>query len=423
MTALLLLALQAANLKADLDSIVASPKLQGASVGILVTETDGRVLYDHDSSRRLLPASNEKLLTCAFALRRLGPDFRPTTSFWKEKDALVVRSTGDPTISYETLVKLGKDLNPERKPVWVSEAYRAGYPGTWQLDDLPNRYAAPVYSLTIDRGNLELWSANGKVELRPAPFDLAIEWASHTGPFSDELDVFHHRLTLTGELPKTDRRLDTLGLPDADYQAASLLGKSVRFVKDVPARAPDYVYTGDPIAKTLATCLQMSDNNLAENFLLMAASQGRDLDKPYSEAIRQLKAFLHDEVGLADADADMADGCGMSHHDYVTASTLNRVLRWSLKQPTVGLWRASLDHPGAGTLKTRLPGIAFQGKTGTIDRVSAISGYLDAGGRTVVVSILLNNFACASKDAKELENVLVDKIAVNLSGGTGRALK
>ncbi|MHB8636657.1 MAG: D-alanyl-D-alanine carboxypeptidase/D-alanyl-D-alanine endopeptidase [Fimbriimonadaceae bacterium] len=422
MTALLFL-LAGQGLKADLDAIVASPALAGASVGILVTETDGRVLYEHEANRRLLPASNEKLLTCAFALSQLGPGFRPVTKFWTEPNALVVRSTGDPTISYDTLVKLREQLNPAHKPVIVSEAYRAGYPGTWELDDLPNRYAAPVFALTVDRGSLELWAVDGKVQLRPAPFDLTLSWANHTGPFHDDLDVFHRRLTLSGQLPKTTERLDTLGLPDTDVEAAKLLGPSVQFAAATPARTPDFVYTGDPIAKTLATCLQMSDNNLAENFLLMAASKGNDLDKPYDEAVPQLKAFLKNEMGIDTADADMSDGCGMSRHDFVTPAAINKVLRWALKQPTASLWRASLDHPGSGTMKTRLAGVAFQGKTGTMDRVSALSGYLDAGGRTVVVTILLNNYACPTKDAKEQENLLVDKIAVNVSGGTGRAIK
>ena len=420
--ALILLAL-GQGLKADLDAIVESPKLRGATVGILVTEMDGKVLYEHNSNSRLLPASNEKLFTCAFALNRLGPHYRPNTRFWREPNALVVRSEGDPTISYESLKTLANRLNPKRKPIWVSEAYRAGYPSTWQLDDLPNRYAAPVYALTIDRGSLELWSVNGKVELRPSRFDLAIAWASHAGPFHDELDVFHHRLTLYGELPKTTQRLDTLGLPDTDFEAASVLGRSVRFVSEVPSRSPDFVYTGEPLSKTLQTCLQMSDNNLAENLLLMSASGGRDLVKPYNEAIPQLKSFLHDQIGLETEDADMADGCGMSRFDLVTASAINRLLRWALRQPTATLWRLSLDHPGAGTMKSRLSGVPFQGKTGTISHVSALSGYLEVGGRTLVVTILLNNFMCAAKDAKELENMLVDKIAVNHSGGTGRAIK
>jgi D-alanyl-D-alanine carboxypeptidase/D-alanyl-D-alanine-endopeptidase (penicillin-binding protein 4) len=113
----------------------------------------------------------------------------------------------------------------------------------------------------------------------------------------------------------------------------------------------------------------------------------------------------------------------MSRFDLVTASAINRLLRWALRQPTAALWRLSLDHPGAGTMKSRLAGVPFQGKTGTISHVSALSGYLEVGGRTLVVTILLNNFMCPAKDAKELENMLVDKIAVNHSGGTGRAIK
>lgn len=412
-----------AGLKADLDAILASPELSGALAGVLVTERDGRLLYEHDADRRMMPASNEKLFTCAFALDALGPNFVPHTEFWKTPDALVVRSNGDPTLSYAVLQDLQHQLNPRRKPVWVSEAYRAGYPDTWELDDLPNRYAAPVYALTVDRGDLELWFTKGKVELRPSAFDIGMSWVGHDGPFHDHLDVFHHRLTLEGELPKVDQRLDTLGLPDTDFEAASVLGRSVKFVDTVPSRPPDFVYAGDPIAKTLATCLQMSDNNLAENFLLMAASQGKDLVRPYDQAIPKLRAFLHDKVGLDGPEADMQDGCGMSRHDYVTARAINKLLRWSLTQPTADLWRKSLDHPGAGTMRTRLAGVDFQCKTGTIDCVSALSGYLTVGGRTVIVSILLNNFACKSHDAKELENLLVGKMVANLSGGTGRALE
>lgn len=419
----LALALQQPNLKLDLDSIVENPKLAGATVGVLVTETDGRVIYEHEAHRRLLPASNEKLFTCAFALSRLGASFRPKTLFWKERNALVVRSTGDPTMPYEALQTLAKQLNPKRKPVLVSEAYRVGYPGTWQLDDLPNRYAAPVFALTVDRGSLELWWEKGRLAFKPARFDLAVNWSNRTGPFHDELDVFHHRISIIGEAPKTDQRLDTLGLPDADFQAASVLGKRVQFVTSVPDRAPDFEYTGDPFPKTLATCLQMSDNNLAENFLLMAASKGQDLAEPYDDAVKQLKRFLHDEVGIDPDDADMVDGSGMSRHDLVKPTAINRLLRWALTQPTGALWRTSLDHPGAGTLKTRLAGVPFQGKTGTLSHVSALSGYLQAGGRTVVVTIMLNNFACSSHDAKELENLLVSKIDANLSGGTRRALE
>ncbi len=420
---MLALFLYAGGLQGDIDGILASPKLKGASVAVVVQEAGGEVLYSHDGDRRLLPASNEKLFTCAFALSGLGPNYRPQTRFWKEPRALVVRSPGDPTISYETLKALGKKLNPNRKPVEVSEAYRAGYPEGWQLGDLPNRYAAPVFALTVDRGSLELWSENGKLQFKPAQFDLALDWKRRTGEFSDSLDVFHHRLTLRGAIPKETKRLDTLGLPDCDYEVASLLGKSVRFVDTTPTRPPDFTQVGDPISKTMQTCLQMSDNNLAENLLLMAASHSQDLNDPYHEAIPQLKAFLKGQIGLTEADVDPADGCGMSRHNLVTANAIVKVLQWALKQPTGPLWRKMLDHPGSGTMKSRLAGISFQGKTGTLEHVSALSGYLQVGGRTVIVSILLNNFVGPSSEAKNLENMLVSKIKANLLGGTSRAIE
>jgi D-alanyl-D-alanine carboxypeptidase/D-alanyl-D-alanine-endopeptidase (penicillin-binding protein 4) len=422
MTALLLL-LTLQGLNADIDAIIASPKLHGASVGIVVQDVDGPVLYEHNPELRLLPASNEKLFTCAFALSRLGSGYRPRTLFWKEKNTLIVRSSGDPTTSYQSLKEIGRRLNPHRKPVEVSEAYRAGYPEGWQLGDLPNRYAAPVYALTVDRGSLELWNVEGRPQLRPARFDLAIAWNKRPGQFSDSLDVFHHRLTLTGALPKETKRLDTLGLPDSDFEAASLLGKSVRFVDHVPTRKPDFIALGNPITETMQTCLQMSDNNLAENFLLMAASRNHDLVDPYHEAIPQLKDFLKQSVGITEQESDPADGCGMSRHNVVTARAIVKLLSWSLNQSTALTWRLMLDHPGSGTMKSRLPGLSFQCKTGTLEHVSALSGYLNVSGHTFIISILLNNFAGPTSDAKKLEDLLVSKINANLLGGTRRAIK
>jgi D-alanyl-D-alanine carboxypeptidase/D-alanyl-D-alanine-endopeptidase (penicillin-binding protein 4) len=414
----LAIALLQSPLAMGLDSVLADPRLKGAMVAVTVQSPDGKVLYERNADLRLLPASNEKLFTCSFALHELGADFRPTTLFWKTPKALIVRANGDPTMSLHDLRVLTKQLNPKRKPVWLSEAYKPGYPDGWQLADLPNRYAAPVYALTIDRGGIELWSHDGKLEFKPDRFDIAVDRGSPSGPFKDVFDVFKNRLAVSGEVPNTDQRLDTLGLPHTDYEAARILGDGYHEVDDVPTRKPDFVQVGAPIATTMQTCLQMSDNNLAENFLLMAASRGETLANPYDQAVAKLTKFLTETIGLSPEQTSPADGSGMSRHNMETVGGIAQLLRWTLQQPTAKLWRSMLDHPGSGTLKTRMRGIAFQGKTGTLEGVSALSGFVETHQGLRVVSIIENNFTCKSSVAKGIEDEVIRKIAADTTDGT-----
>src|SRR5688572_17767092 len=63
------------------DSIVNTPPLHRAHLGIEVYDPATRkVLYAHNSERRFVPASNQKLWPTTTALHELGPDFRYRTS-------------------------------------------------------------------------------------------------------------------------------------------------------------------------------------------------------------------------------------------------------------------------------------------------------------------------------------------------------
>ncbi|HEX6685659.1 MAG TPA: D-alanyl-D-alanine carboxypeptidase, partial [Candidatus Limnocylindrales bacterium] len=52
------------RLAATLDAILADSRLNGSQASVVVRDTtDGQTLYDRNGNRRLVPASNTKLLT------------------------------------------------------------------------------------------------------------------------------------------------------------------------------------------------------------------------------------------------------------------------------------------------------------------------------------------------------------------------
>ncbi|HEY3782513.1 MAG TPA: D-alanyl-D-alanine carboxypeptidase/D-alanyl-D-alanine-endopeptidase [Fimbriimonadaceae bacterium] len=418
MLAYLVLAHQLAT--ADLDAILQSPLVKGSSYAAYVTKLDGSVIYDHNSGLRLLPASNEKLFTAAYALQKLGTDYHPTTRFWKLPDRVVVDTTGDPMLTYADLTHAKDELKLTGKdPVYVHEPYRIGYPSQWEVKDLPNKYAAAVTGFTVDRGGFEIWADKDHPYLMPSSYGVKIV---HTGSGSRHVhyEPFTKTVHVYGNLPSTPVMLDTLSVPDPDKAAASILGDEFHPVEATPTSPPDLVLEGPVLPMIVKECLVHSDNNLAENLLMLAAIKQGDLgDDPYETATARERSFCTTTLGIDPSEFRPDDGCGLSRHNMVTARAIAKVLQWESAQPTFDMWKQSLASPGNGTLKERLKNSTFVGKTGTMEGVSALSGYVNTkDGQTVIVSMLFNHHLCPNSQIRGIQDSFIKKIEASSLSGT-----
>lgn len=405
----------------DLDAILDNPKLAGAIVSCTVSDDQGVVIYERNPATHVMPASNQKLLTNSFALYRLGPDYRPQTKIWNLRDRVVVDSAGDPTMTHDQLEAAAKSLRLSgRKPVEVHESYRPLIGPSWEWDDLPNKYAAPISAFTVDRGSIELWAEGEKLTIVPRNYWLKAVRGQKQGSRRVNYDPIRRILTVDGELPKAKTRIETLALDTPDVAAASYLGRGFALVSETPQSPPDLVVTGQPLSQTIKECLVHSDNNIAENLLLMGAASETALgDKPYSVADRSLEKFLTDVVGAQSGDVHPNDGSGMSRHNLVTTRAIVRLLKWSASLPTKEVWLDALAKPGTGTLSARLKGVPFVGKTGTLDGVVALSGYVNTKkNRTILVSLILNHFICGENEARGVADDFIKKLVEDDGFGT-----
>src|SRR5688572_31537640 len=69
------------SLRRAIDSVTNAPELANGHWGVLVVNTRGDTLYSRNAGKLFMPASNQKIITSAVALARLGPDFRYRTGF------------------------------------------------------------------------------------------------------------------------------------------------------------------------------------------------------------------------------------------------------------------------------------------------------------------------------------------------------
>ena len=372
------------------------PALDGAIVAAYATTLDGTPVFARNERVRVMPASNQKLLTAAFALDALGPDVRQTTRIWREERRTIVRAEGDPLLTRADLLKLDVD---HRKSVFFSQAYAPGIPEGWQQDYLKDRYGASVYAFSVDDAAFELWAKGGRPVLLPEAYGVRIERRKGE-KLVWSYDPFARRLIVTGPIPDEDGRLDTLATPRADVAAASLLGKDPKPTDEVPSRKPDILLPGHTVAEAVAACLPPSDNNIAEHLLLNAAhARG---DDPYPAAARAMRNFLERTVGTPFEDVLPRDGSGLGRQNVVTVRAMADLLRWADRQPWRETWRNALARSGGpGTLKNRLKDVSFAGKTGSLNRVLALSGYLTRkNGTEIVVSVIVNHYASSDSAAR-----------------------
>jgi D-alanyl-D-alanine carboxypeptidase/D-alanyl-D-alanine-endopeptidase (penicillin-binding protein 4) len=407
------------TLTGDLDGILQNPLLKGCSYSVYVTQTDGTVVYDRNSGLRLLPASNEKLFTNAWALHDLGLNYHPTTRFWKLRDKVVVDTTGDPMLTYEDLAHVKDELHLDGTlPVYVHEPYRIGYLGHWSSDDLPYNYGAPVTALTVDQGSFEFWEDSKHGYCQPASYGTKIVRVKGETRHAS-YNPATRTISVSGPLPAEATMIDSYSLPEPDKAAASVLGKGFSETDQVPTTPPDLVLEGPMLPVIVKECLVHSLNNVAENLLLLTALQNGSLgDDPYLTATSREKDFLVRVVGVEPDEFHPDDGCGLSRYNWVTTRSIAKLLQWESTQPTFSIWKQSLASPGNGTLKTRLPGSSFAGKTGTMSGVTALSGYLTGkGGQPLVISMVFNFHLGPNSKIQEIEDNIIKKIEATPSYG------
>ena len=185
------LGLQAQSLQQKVDQAVAAEPLKGAVVGVMVQDMAGHVVAQREAGRRMVPASNMKLITTGTALHALGPDFRFETGigYTGEVDAdgtlhgdVYIVGGGDPTVGVADTVAVKPDALFWR---WKSLLKDAGisridgriigdgraYEGhlenqSWSYDDTGTYYGAGCNALSFYENAID-YAVSAGVEGEP----------------------------------------------------------------------------------------------------------------------------------------------------------------------------------------------------------------------------------------------------------------
>lgn len=460
-----------ASIAAALDEVAKSWLFRKADVGLHVVDlSTGEEVFAKGADAPLVPASTMKVVTAAAALHHLGPAWRFTTEVYHDGEIdgagvlrgnLYVKGHGDPTFVIEKLWKLVWDLELagieriEGNVVFDESYHGGGYalPGWNKREDVERGtpYFATLSALSINANTVNLVVGPGaevgaaaRVVLEtPTVGYVEIDNQVKTGaPGSRRwVDVTRTatadatRFELTGSVPAGDpertRIRRTVADPTAHFIAAfraqmeaqgvAVTGKYRR--GELPATAELLMSVeSPPLASVLADMNKYSLNFVAEQVL---RSLGAEVggEGTTEGGLRVVSAYL-EGLGVPASDFRLVNGSGLSREMRMKASVLTAVLFDMARDPQVGAeFDASLAIGGTdGTLWSRLrdePG-RLRGKTGTLDEVHCLAGYLDSdGGRRYAFAFLVNNHGGRTQAVRDVHDQFARSVS-DLGGGPGQ---
>jgi D-alanyl-D-alanine carboxypeptidase/D-alanyl-D-alanine-endopeptidase (penicillin-binding protein 4) len=321
---------------------------------VTVADPSGRLLADVNGLQPRVPASNQKLISTAFALDQLGPDFRLNTRLWRLGDgSLRLTGQGDPDLALPQLQRFARLVAgaAAEQPVRLQLAEmpaQAWWPQGWSWEDRGTAYGPPITRLAITSNVIDAAVLNP-----PA-------------------------------------RLKTLLARAVDQQG----GKAQ--LQLVPADAPlpsDAVLLHEEPSTTMLGLLTLANtdsHNFTAEVLLRSAAGTWNL----AEATRLETDWLRSQ-GLPMQGVIIRDGSGLDRSNRLTSRFLAALLLRMDQHPYGRDYIGSLSIAGQrGTLRNLFIGTSLQGrlfaKTGTLSGVRAISGVLQTSDGPRYVSSISN---------------------------------
>jgi D-alanyl-D-alanine carboxypeptidase/D-alanyl-D-alanine-endopeptidase (penicillin-binding protein 4) len=154
-------------------------------------------------------------------------------------------------------------------------------------------------------------------------------------------------------------------------------------------------YSGRPLPAIVFPILNSSQNWFAEMLLKILGRTVGDTGS-WATGLRVEKQFLIDSVKIDSTAFSLEDGSGLAAGNLVTPHAFVQILTYMYRHPKRAPFLAGLPRSGQrGSLLRRFVGTPLEGhvlaKTGSIDRVNTLSGYIEkADGRVITFSIQAN---------------------------------
>ena len=455
-------------LTARLDSLVQNELPKGSNVGMAVYDlTAGRTLYEYQADRLSRPASTMKLITAITALSQPEFDEPFRTEVWAQGRVaadtlygdLYVVGGFDPELTDEDLDSLVAAT--ARAPFSVVKGRVYGdvsmkdslYWGSgWLWDDNPAAFQPYLSPLMLNKGVVTVSvapAAQGEpatVTVSPVStyyrvLNTSQSRTASAGPLRITRPWMRNSndLVVSGNVTRREARTFNLYSSQDFFMhtfAERLRAAGIRCIAPpdslTGAPAPAYAFAtlvrddrctllashATPAQKVLDEMLKESDNLNAEAVFYRLGAHYSDRRPVRAADARKAVRELISRVGHNPLDFRLADGCGLSHYDYISPALLVSFLRYAYSDTDIfrKLYKALPVAGVDGTLKNRMGHDKstrrnVHAKTGSYTGINCLAGYLQADNGHWIAFAIMNQNVLSGRKARAFQDAVCGELA------------
>ena len=453
----------------DISTIISDRNFREASWGISVVSCDDPApLFQFESHKNRLVASNIKLLTTATSLMRLGSSYQFSTDVYvtgallpngELTGNLVVRASGDPSFSrtfgiepIEVFANWARILDSLgitslRNIVVDASVFDViPYAPGWSWDDEPYGFNAPISGVAICDNSVEIRVTPGNapgqpvgIDVYPATSYVSIQVNAVTSPADSvsTLEVSRERgssiITVSGNIAAgSEPYSEQISIESPPLFYATLLKEALirqgLTIHGSPLDAKSYnepqeygsmrhiIHYRSPELGDIAAVINKHSMNLAAEMLVKKLGRTFTGTGSTSAGVEVIKDFLAEN----DVDTEhlhLVDGSGLSRQNLIAPDDITTFLR-KVERTVIGRdFIASLSVAGKdGTLGNRLAGTQGEGnvfgKTGYLNGIRAVSGYVRTPEQEwIAFSIVTNNYTIPTSVVNTAQDLILMRLA------------
>ncbi len=409
------------------------------SLSVFVSDVDtGEVVLKWLDDQPRNPASTIKLLTTLVALDVLGPAYRWRTDVFVDgelKDGrldgnLMLKGYGDPFLVTERVWQLLRNIRHEGiREISGDLSLDDGWfeigdydPAAFDRQPLRAYNVAPnalMMNFKVIRYLFEPDLAGGSVDVTMDPELDNVSVENRLGLANSSCRGYQRGITVTtnetddevtfsGRFPNGCKRyaMDRTALSHNEFayglfaslwreSGGSIDGgwKNVVIEED---REPLLSFDSRPLTEMIALINKHSNNVMARQLMYTLGAEVNGPPGTEDSGKAVIEKWLADE-GLASTEIAIENGAGLSRNTRTTARDMSAMLEFAWRQPYMPEYLASMSLSGLdGTLRRRFGDPNLVGKahlkTGSLDHVTAIAGFLQSrSGRRFTV-VAMQNF-------------------------------
>lgn len=380
-----------------------------------------------DENVPLTPASTAKLFPIFGTLKKFGPNFTyEYEGYLTPQSDLIVKLPPDPLFTTETLFKLAekiKALGVPLRTVTLDISAIKGGRGRVGL----KAYESAIKGVFFNFNSIEISACRAlkrsSITTFPAWAQVSVVGSLSTkseSPLDAECRGF--QCVVSGTIDSDEscqsiyRSIDepegylsrsfTRALKDAEVLVSQ--GVKVSNSSTTKSEAKAFTLRSRPLYDSLRATAHVSTNVIAEALVFLLGKDEASFS--YQEGIRQLQQIVKENKS-SDSEI-LVDGSGLSHDNKISSKTLVTLLKSAHEDYKINYDFISLMPVGgqSGTLKTRDFGEAtpyVRAKTGSLDGVSTLAGYLTNKDKELIAFAILQNEVNDPSEAKKREEQII----------------